>query len=199
MEAALPRPQIRTITASRFNIRRSLADVDDRNSLGFMMTISKRKRRNTNQRALHPNQNPKSRPGLGRLLRFSPSCCPGSFQRLSPSDGHLPLLLGLLPSFALRGHSLGNSCSHIGKSLGAHLSLAGHHCSLNPRPSCLLSRSHLGSGRGTELVLHRRFNCRGLSRTAQKLPQFFLQRLDLLLDVGCLTKLCWCNGYHCGL
>ena len=179
------------------NIKRSLADVDVGSSLALMMTPGRRKRRNAPQRALHPNQTPKSQPALARLLRLSPSGCPGSFQRIPPSDRHLPLLFGFLNSFALCSHSLGNSRSNIGKSLGAHLPLAGRLGSLNLRPSCLLCRSHLGSGRSTELVLYGCFNCRGFSRTTQQLPQFFLQRLDLLLDVGCLTKLCWCNGYHC--
>jgi hypothetical protein len=47
MELSLPRPQIKTITAIRFNTKRSLADVDDGSSLRYIMTLSQRKRRNT--------------------------------------------------------------------------------------------------------------------------------------------------------
>jgi hypothetical protein len=30
------------------------------------------------------------------------------------------------------------------------------------------------------------------------LTEFFLQRLNFLLDVGCFTELCWCNIDHDG-
>jgi hypothetical protein len=42
----VPRPLIKTITASRFNIKRILADVDDGSSLRFMMTLPPCKRHN---------------------------------------------------------------------------------------------------------------------------------------------------------
>jgi hypothetical protein len=38
--------------------------------------------------------------------------------------------------------------------------------------------------------------CCGFNRTTQQLTEFFLQRLDLLLDVGCLTQLSRCYVYH---
>ena len=131
---------------------------------------------------------------------FCPSCCPGTFQRLSPSGGHLPF--GLLNRFALCGHRLCNPGPNIGKPLCAHLPrLLGFLCRFSfwrrpfdLCPSCDLSRSHSGSSGCTDLAL---LGC--LSRSdsigycgPQKLTELFLQRLNPFLDVGCFSKLCWC-------
>jgi len=134
---------------------------------------------------------PKLPPALAGLLRFRPSRLGRSRNRSSP--GSTPLYLGLLNSFPLCRHSLCNPGSNVGKSLGAHFPLllrwgyCGRCCPFDLRPSCLLSRSHSGPGGSTELA---RFGCFSrLSRSgylaAQKLTEFFLQRLDLLLNVGC--------------
>ena len=66
-------------------------------------------------------------------------------------------------------------------------------------PSCLLSSSHSGSACCTDLSLRPgcfRLTSMGGYITTQDLTQLFLQRLDLLLEVGCSTKFCWCNINH---
>jgi hypothetical protein len=140
---------------------------------------------------------PKLPPALAGLLRFRPSRLGRSRNRSSP--GSTPLYLGLLNSFPLCRHSLCNPGSNVGKSLGAHLPsgflcrLCGWRCPFDPRPSCLLSRSHLGSGGCTEFVLPGCFSRLGRSGclAAQELTKFFLQRLNPFLDVGCFTELFW--------
>ena len=83
-------------------------------------------------------------------LRFSPSRLGRSRNRSSP--GSTPLNPGFPESFALCGHSLCNPGTDVGKSLGAQLPLPGCFCSLNPRPSCDLSRSHSGPAGCTDLL-----------------------------------------------
>jgi hypothetical protein len=100
-------------------------------------------------------------------------------------------------------HSLCNPGSNVGKSLGAHLPLlcrfSCRGCSLNLCPPCDLSSTHFCSGGSTHLpLLLGGFSWLGRSGyfAAQKLTEFLLQRLDLLLEVGCLTELLRCCVYH---
>ena len=132
---------------------------------------------------------PKLQRRLPRLPRFGPPRFGSSRQSSSPGSTEFPL--GLLCRFSLCGHPFCNPGSNVGKSLSAHLPLWG--CPFDLRPPCLLSCSHLGSGVCTELVLPGCFSRLGRSGyvAAHKLTEFFLQRLDLLLDVGCFTELCW--------
>jgi len=148
------------------------------------------------ERAARLNPNKRSQPALPRLLRFSPpcfgssrkrsssgstefplgllnrltfcpSCCPSLLQRLSPSGAHLPL--GLLCGF-----SRGSGPSNL-------------------RPPCSDGSSNSSTACSTHLVFLPlrcgRLSCLGRSGyvAAQELTEFFLQRLDLLLDVGCFT------------
>ncbi len=135
--------------------------------------------------------------GLLNRLTFCPSCCPSLLQRLSPSGGHLPL--GFLNRFPLCRHPLCNPGSNVGKSLGAHLPL-GLLCGFsrgsgpsNLRPPCSDGSSNSSTACSTHLLFLPlrcgRLSCLGRSGyvAAQELTEFFLQRLDLLLDVGCFT------------
>jgi len=155
--------------------------------------------------SIAPDQNNRQRQlRLPSRLSLCPSRFPGTFQRPSPSGGHLPLLLGFLNRFPLSRHSLRNPGSNIRNCLGAQLllgllaGLSFRRCPFDLRPSCDLSLSHLGPGVCTEFGFLGCFSRSGRSGylAAQELTEFILQRLDLLLDVGCFTELCWCNIDH---
>jgi len=96
---------------------------------------------------------------------------------------------------------------------------------LGLRPSCFGQGSQSGPSRSTELpfglprwlspcshpLFHAGPNIRqalgaqssfpggwgsGLNRSAQQLAELFLQRLDLLLEIGCFAELLWCCVYR---
>jgi hypothetical protein len=135
---------------------------------------------------------------LPSRLTFCPSCCPGTFQRPSPSGGHFPL--GFLNYCPLCGHPLCNPGTNVGESRSRHLPLgflcgfSFWRCPFDLCPSCDLSCSHSGLTGCTDLASLGGFNRLGRSGnfTAQDLTEFFLQRLDLFLKVGCFTELGWC-------
>src|ERR1035437_3502326 len=152
--------------------------------------------------SIAPDQNNRQlQLGFPSSFGFGPPCllsCPDVCQA-SRTD----LLPGFLNEFGCRrfplySHPLCDPGPNVGKSLCAHfpfLGLIGRcsfwRCHFDLRPSCGLSCSPSGPTGCIDLAPLGCFN--RLGRTgyiaAQKLTELFLQRLDLLLDVGCLTEL----------
>ena|ERR1017187_10725836 len=133
--------------------------------------------RTAENRVLHsvPSRNPKLQPALPSRLCFGPSRLGSRRDCSSPGSTHLPL--------------------------GFPCRFSGWCGPFDPRPSCLLSPSHLGPGGCTELPLFlgsfSRLSRSGC-RTVQELIQFTLQDINSLFQVGCFTQLCWCNVDHNG-
>lgn len=142
-----------------------------------------------------------------RSFGFGPPCllsCPDVCQA-SRTD----LLPGFLNGFGcqrltLCSHSLCNSGTNVGKSLGAHLPLgflcrfSSSRCPFNLRPSSLLSGTHSSPTRCADLALLGCFWRGCFSRTTQKLTEFFLEQLNPLLNIGCFTELLRCYVDHDG-